>query len=80
MIVFGGGVSANNRLRSKFRKNCKALDIPVYFPDKKFCTDNASMIAIAAYYKFLRGEFVQNVENFRRDPSITIETIRDEKI
>lgn len=80
MIVFGGGVSANNRLRSKFRKNCKALEIPVYFPDKKFCTDNASMIAIAAYYKFLRGEFVQNIENFRRDPSITIETLRDESI
>ncbi len=78
MIVLGGGVSANNRLRSKFRKNCKELGIPVFFPEKKFCTDNASMIAVAAYYKFLRGEFVKHTDTFQRDPSITIETIRDE--
>ncbi|OGH66243.1 MAG: tRNA (adenosine(37)-N6)-threonylcarbamoyltransferase complex transferase subunit TsaD [Candidatus Magasanikbacteria bacterium RIFCSPHIGHO2_02_FULL_41_13] len=79
MIVIGGGVSANNRLRSKFRASLKDLGIPVYAPSKKMCTDNAAMIAIAAYYKFLRGEIVKDRIHFQRDPSITIETLRSEE-
>lgn len=78
MVVFGGGVSANNRLRSKFRNMCRAQNIPIYFPEKRFCTDNAAMIGIAAYHKFLRGECIKNREAFHRDPSITIETVMQE--
>lgn len=73
MVMFGGGVSANNRLRSKFRREMKKQNIPVYFPDKKFATDNASMIALVGYYKFLRAETVECVSKLERDPSITIE-------
>lgn len=75
MVVFGGGVSANNRIRTKFRKMCRENDIPLYFPAKRFCTDNAAMIGIAAYHKLLRKEVVKNLDTFHRDPSITIETL-----
>lgn len=74
MVLFGGGVAANNRLRYKFRELCKEFDVPVYFPEKKFCTDNGAMIGLAAYYKYLRGETVKNVAELDRDPSIRIDT------
>lgn len=74
MVLFGGGVAANNRLRYKFRALCKEYDIPVYFPDKKFCTDNGAMIGLAAYHKFLRGDVVEDVPSLDRDPSIRIDT------
>jgi N6-L-threonylcarbamoyladenine synthase len=74
MVLFGGGVTANKRLRTKSRKILRALDIPVYFPAAQFCTDNGAMIALAAYHKFLRGEVIKDVANLHRDPSITIET------
>ncbi len=79
MIVFGGGVSANLRIRVKFREKCKELGIPVYFPSKKMCTDNAAMIGLAAYHKFLNGQFVKHFDKFERSPSITIENVKDEK-
>ena len=72
MIVFGGGVSANNRLRKKFRAFAKKANIPVYFPNKKISTDNAAMIALAALYKFERGEVVADVEGLDRNPSLRI--------
>lgn len=73
MVIFGGGVAANSRLRVKFRKALKHIDIPIYFPAKKLCTDNAAMIGFVAYQKFLRGEILTDVESLQRDPSITIE-------
>lgn len=55
-IAIAGGVSANSGLRNAMldlkNKGCK-----VYIPAFEYCTDNAAMIAIAGYYKFLRGEF-----------------------
>ncbi len=48
-----GGVSANKRLREKFRRKSK---IPVYFPGKGFSTDNAAMIAIAGLLHYNNGE------------------------
>ncbi len=48
-----GGVSANKRLREKFKKKSK---IPVYFPERGFSTDNAAMIAIAGMLHFKRGK------------------------
>lgn len=49
-IVVAGGVSANNYLRKLFEGNGK---VNVYFPDLKYSTDNAAMIAGFAYHKFL---------------------------
>jgi N6-L-threonylcarbamoyladenine synthase len=74
MVVLGGGVSANNRLRSKLRSAIRKFDIPLYSPAKQLCTDNAAMIGLVALYKFNRNEFVKNIVELERDPSITIET------
>jgi N6-L-threonylcarbamoyladenine synthase len=56
-IALAGGVSANSELRSRFKlmgdKNGWKSHIPAF----EYCTDNAAMIAIAAHYKYLNGEF-----------------------
>lgn len=52
-IVVTGGVSANQRLRERMQQEAP---VPVYFPPLPLCTDNASMVAAAAYYRFLAGQ------------------------
>ncbi len=52
-IALAGGVSANSYIRDSF-KNIK--DIEVYFPEINLCTDNAAMIASAAYYNYKLGK------------------------
>lgn len=49
-ILISGGVSANKRLREKFSKLKKEKNIEVHFPKMEYCTDNAAMIGVAAYY------------------------------
>ncbi len=44
-IAVGGGVSANQRLRTLFAEGARGLALPVYFPEKRLCTDNAAMVA-----------------------------------
>jgi N6-L-threonylcarbamoyladenine synthase len=61
-IGLAGGVSANSALRSSFLEQGIKNDWHTYIPDFEFCTDNAGMIGIAGYYKFLKGDFAdQNV-------------------
>jgi N6-L-threonylcarbamoyladenine synthase len=50
-ITLGGGVSANSALRSELTERARSHGIKVYIPDTMYCTDNAAMIASAAYYK-----------------------------
>jgi len=52
-----GGVAANSELRSAFERESAAAGLPVYFPSRPLSTDNAAMIAAAAYPKFLAGDF-----------------------
>jgi N6-L-threonylcarbamoyladenine synthase len=52
-----GGVAANNELRQTFEREAAQEGLPVYFPSRPLSTDNAAMIAAAAYPKFLRREF-----------------------
>jgi len=49
-ILLSGGVAANNKLREQFKIESLKLGIPVFIPEKWLCTDNAAMIASAAYY------------------------------
>ena len=58
LCVFGlaGGVSANSFLRAEFDKQAKAKGIKLYYPELKYCTDNAAMIGSAAFYRLMRGE------------------------
>jgi len=52
-----GGVAANSELRSTFERNGAQEGLPVYFPSRPLSTDNAAMIAAAAYPKFLAKDF-----------------------
>lgn len=57
-IAIAGGVSANSGLRLALQNMADQLNWNVYIPAFEYCTDNAGMIAIAGYYKFLKGDFV----------------------
>jgi N6-L-threonylcarbamoyladenine synthase len=57
-IAIAGGVSANSGLREGLQEAAKKHDWNVFIPAFQFCTDNAAMIAIAGYYKFLAKNFV----------------------
>jgi len=52
-----GGVAANNELRQRFEREAAMEGLPVYFPSRPLSTDNAAMIAAAAYPKFLIRQF-----------------------
>ena len=54
-----GGVAANSELRKTFEERAAEEGVPVYFPSRKLSTDNAAMIAAAAYPRFLAGEFAE---------------------
>ncbi len=56
-ICIAGGVSANTELRNAFEKMGKEENWKTFIPAFEYCTDNAAMIAITAYYKFLAGAF-----------------------
>jgi N6-L-threonylcarbamoyladenine synthase len=59
-IALAGGVSANSGLRQAVNDASKTHGWQVYIPEFRFTTDNAAMIAIAGYYKFLKGEFASH--------------------
>ena len=52
-----GGVAANSELREKFELEAAREGVPVYFPSRKLSTDNAAMIAAAAFPKYLVQDF-----------------------
>jgi len=54
-ILLAGGVAANRRLRERLTERAGGRRVVV--PPPALCTDNAAMIACAAYYKYLRGDF-----------------------
>jgi len=56
-LLVTGGVAANSELRKSFQTVAAQEGVPVYFPSRKLSTDNAAMIAAAAYPRFLAGEF-----------------------
>ena len=55
-IAIGGGVSANSVLRNRIEAEGKKRGWRTFIPKLKFTTDNAAMIAVAGYYKYLKGE------------------------
>jgi len=56
-VAIAGGVSANSGLRAALEDAAKAYGWQVFIPAFQYCTDNAAMIAIAGYYKFLNNDF-----------------------
>ena len=59
-VLVAGGVSANKRLREKF-ENLKNKVENIYFPKFEYCTDNAAMIAAAAYYNLKKEKNLKNM-------------------
>ncbi len=56
-IAIAGGVAANSGLRSDLATLAETKGWNTYIPKFEYCTDNAAMIAMAAYFKFKKGEF-----------------------
>ena len=56
-VAIAGGVSANSYLRSELQRIGKKHHWDVFVPKMQFCTDNAAMVGIAGYFKFLKGEY-----------------------
>lgn len=55
-VVLAGGVAANVSLRTRLERELRPLNIRLKYPSIEFCTDNAAMIASAAFFHLLRGE------------------------
>lgn len=56
-VAIGGGVSANSGVRDAVAVYCSGRGLKAFIPERVFTTDNAAMVAIAAYYKYLDGQF-----------------------
>jgi len=54
-IALAGGVAANSALRSELKSAAEGNGFDIYYPKPILCTDNAAMIACAAYYEYLKG-------------------------
>jgi N6-L-threonylcarbamoyladenine synthase len=70
-ILLGGGVFSNLYIRNKVRNTVKSFNLPLHLPySKKLFTDNAAMICIPAYYKYLKQDFVKNIAQLDRQPNL----------
>lgn len=66
-IAIAGGVSANSQLRKALKNTEKELGLKVFIPKFEYTTDNAAMIAITGYFKFLKKDFAnQKVSPYAR--------------
>ena len=54
-VAMAGGVASNEHLRAAMRKACEENGFQLYYPSPIFCTDNAAMIGVAAYYEYQKG-------------------------
>lgn len=54
-VALAGGVASNSRLREAMNEACGEKELNLYYPSPILCTDNAAMIASAAYYDYLKG-------------------------
>ncbi|MEE1238853.1 MAG: tRNA (adenosine(37)-N6)-threonylcarbamoyltransferase complex transferase subunit TsaD [Acutalibacteraceae bacterium] len=54
-LAVAGGVSANSELRARLTEECRNRGINLYFPELKYCGDNAAMVGVQAFYEFKDG-------------------------
>ena len=52
-FAIAGGVASNSSLRAAMKQACEKNEIEFYYPSPIFCTDNAAMIGVAAYYEYI---------------------------
>ena len=55
-VAICGGVSANSAIKNSLKLQCDKNNIRFYYPENKYCTDNAAMIASAGYYEYINGK------------------------
>jgi N6-L-threonylcarbamoyladenine synthase len=68
-VALAGGVSANTGLRQGLKQMGDDMGWNTFIPKFEYCTDNAAMIAMAGYYKYLKGEFAgQDIAPLARMP------------
>jgi N6-L-threonylcarbamoyladenine synthase len=72
-LALSGGVASNEVIRTSFIELSKELDIQVFFPTKRLCTDNGTMIAWAATQKYLSGFIPVKTENIEISPRWPLE-------
>ena len=65
-----GGVAANSELRRTFETEAAKEGLPAYFPSRPLSTDNAAMIAAAAYPRFLAHQFAPS--DFCAEPGLVL--------
>lgn len=69
-VAIAGGVSANSGLRNRLQELSVKHNWSVFIPRFEYCTDNAAMIAVAGYYKYLEKDFV--TQNISPNPRLKI--------
>ncbi len=69
-ILVSGGVAANSELRDTFQLRSQSAGIEVHFPSRALSTDNAAMIAAAAYYQFRANHLADSALN--ADPGLKL--------
>lgn len=70
-LLLAGGVAANQGLRQQLAVRCAAANVPLLVPPLDLCTDNAAMIAAAAFLKLRRGQF--SPLDFKAEPLLKLE-------
>ena len=54
-VAIAGGVASNTALREGMKEACQKAGLKFYYPSPVYCTDNAAMIGVAAYYEYIGG-------------------------
>lgn len=76
-LCIAGGVAANGKLREKMEEKAKQEGIEFFCPKLILCTDNAAMIAAAAYHEWKKGNFAGHDVNAY--PSLSLSEVKDEE-
>ena len=67
-VAIAGGVSANSGLRNTLQELADEKGWETFIPAFQYCTDNAGMVAMAAHFKFLKGDFAD--QSISPDPRL----------
>lgn len=72
-VALAGGVAANQGLRAAMRDACEKRNLKLYYPSPIYCTDNAAMIGVAAYYEYKKG--VRHGWDLNAVPNLKLESV-----